>query len=76
MSITKGKGGGGGCYIGTLEGVSPTKPEAIVAAAEYIKRCFEKDPKATTVLSELDRIISEESGHKLKIKQYTIFDYL
>ena len=34
------------------------------------------DPKASEAIAELDRIISEESGHRPKIKQYTIFDYL
>lgn len=69
------RGGGGGCYCGDCE-TSPSKSQAIVAAAEYIKSRFVGDPKAAKVIAELDRIISEESEHRPKIKQMTIFDYL
>lgn len=68
-------GGGGGCYYENCE-TSPSKSQAIVAAAEYIKSRFMGDPKATKAIKELDRIISEESEHRPKIKQMTIFDYL
>lgn len=68
-------GGREGCYCGNCE-TSPSKSQAIVAAAEYIKSRFIGDPKATKAIKELDRIISEESEHRPKIKQMTIFDYL
>lgn len=60
-------GGGGGCHCGNCE-TSPSKSQAIVAAAEYIKSRFLGDPKATKAIAELDRIISEESEHRPKIK--------
>lgn len=71
-------GGGGGCFL-HVRTVYPTKSKAIVAAAEFIKSCYEGDgkaAKAAKVIKELDRIISEESEYKPKIKQLTIFDYL
>ena len=69
------RGGGGGCFLHV--GIAyPTKSKAIVEAAEYIKSRFQGDSKATKAIAELDRIISEESEHRPKIKQMTIFDYL
>lgn len=68
-------GGGGGCFL-HVRAVYPTKSKAIVAAAEFIKSCYEGDSKAAKAVAELDRIIAEESNRKPKLKQYSIFDYL
>lgn len=68
-------GGGGGCFL-HVRAVYPTKSKAIVAAAEFIKSCYEGDSKAAKAVAELDRIIAEESNRKPKLKQYSIFDCL
>lgn len=66
---------GGGCSINTKE-TYPSQPKAIVACADRIRRFFSGDRKAAKAIAELDKIISEESVKRPKLKQYTIFDYL
>ncbi len=71
----KTSGGGGGCSL-VGRNFYLSKSEAIVACAEYIKKCFSRDKGATKAIAELDRIIQIESTPKPTAKQYTIFDYL
>lgn len=53
-----------------------SRSKAIVAAAEFIKKCYKDDPKASRAIIELDRIIKVESEHRHTVRQMTIFDYL
>lgn len=72
---TASAGGGGGCSIHAKE-TYPSRHIAIAACADRIRRFFSGDRKAAKVIAELDRIISEESAKKPRLRQYTIFDYL
>lgn len=68
-------GGGGGCRLNNPYKY-PSRSKAIVACAEILKSRFSSDKDATKAIAALDRIISEESGKKPRLKQYSIFDYL
>ncbi len=70
-------GGGSGCWYEDKE-VFPSKSKAIVACAENIKKRFisRSCESVAKAIAALDRIISEESGKKPRLKEFTIFDYL
>ena len=71
---TPSSGGGCACFLNDKD-VFPTRPSAIVAAAKSLKESFGREAKTDKIISQLDRIIKDESNSR-KIKQYTIFDYL
>ncbi len=68
-------GSGCGCWHHARE-TYPSKSKAIIACAEFIKSHLINNKDAKDAIKELDRIISEESGKKPRLKEFTIFDYL
>lgn len=66
---------GGGCSPASFRKCLPTKTEAIVAAAERLKRQF-VCCGAHKAAAELEHIIESETAPASKSRQLTIFDYL